>query len=144
MRKLLLTTFAILGITGIAYAIETEYSSNYIHRFEVCGAYSESNQSQIPTGDKTMPVLHLKTTNSIVGIRGGKCATKVNVYARELQGNIITINCRFTKEQRMDLIKKMESAATNPVAEQQLKEKLTNYIKNRPDVCTYKNLLEEE
>lgn len=146
MKKLLLISLIITIATQICCAVDVSeiFSDQYIHRLEVCGPHSEYKNSQVQTGDRKIPILHLKTTNSVVGIRNGKCAIKSVVHGIELQQDVITLNCQFTEEQRMALAKKMKAAQSDPLEAKRLKATFNNYVKNRPDICTYRNRFEED
>lgn len=145
MKKILLLSIIAICLSGIAYAIEqVKYSDKFIHRFSLCGAYSESTDSQISTGDRQMPTAHLKSTVSVVGIRNGKCAIRYNIYAKEMMKDILVINCAFTQEQHTSLLRKMKAAQQDETARQNLKQTMKNYIEKRPDVCTYRNYMNED
>lgn len=145
MKKFLILSLIVISITGICFASDfINYSEQFIHRFELCGAYSESTDSQISTGDRQMPVLHLKKTKSVVGIRNGKCAVKYNIYAKEMMKDILVVNCAFSKEQHTSLLQKMKNASKNSIEKEYLYKTLKNYFENRPDICTYHNYMEED
>lgn len=145
MKKFLLISLIIISFTSICIAaIPKNYTEQYIHRFEICGAYSETNSVQVPTRMKNPSVYNLKITESVVGIRNGKCATKSTIYCEELKQNIFLIDCAFNEQQRTTLAAKMKAAKSNQAEYQKLQDTMNNYIKNRPDVCRYRNLLDEE
>ena len=142
MKKILLSTGFFIAISGISIAAEgIFYSDTYINKFAACSPYSESYTSNIPSQDPNSPTLHLKSTETIVGIQAGKCATKSQVYSEDLKQDIVTVNCTFTNEQRMALVDKMKKAKTDSQAAQDFQNTVTDYVKNRPEICTMKNLL---
>ena len=91
-----------------------------------------------------MPIAHLKSTISVVGIRNGKCAIRYNIYVKEMMKDIVLVNCAFTQEQHTSLLQKMKAAQQDETAREKLKQTMENYIKNRPDVCTYRNYMNED
>lgn len=136
MKKFLILLFVIIVFSGVSVAVQKKtYSAQYAHRLGVCGAYSE-NYSTTITSNEEKYTLHLTTVESILGIRGGKCATKSEVYCKEAGNNVILkVECYFTQEQRSELAKLMNAATTDYGAAHNLQNKMTNYIEKRPDVC---------
>lgn len=142
MKKFLLSTGLVIVTTGVCIATEgIFYSDTYINKFASCLPYSESYTSNIPTQDPNLPIIHIKSTETIVGIQSGKCTTKSQVYSEDLKQDIATVNCKFTSEQRTMLSEKMKKAKTDPQVAQELQNIVTDYIQNRPEICTMKNLL---
>ncbi len=142
MKKILLSTGVIIAVTGAGIAAEgVFYSDTYINKFASCIPYSESYETDVPTQDVNSPVLHLKSTETILGLKAGKCATKSQVYSKDLQKDIVTVNCTFSNEQRTLLSQKMKKAKIDPQAAQDFQNTVTDYVQNRPEVCTMKNLL---
>lgn len=145
MKKFLLISLIFIGFTSLCIAATPKnYSEQYIHRFEVCGAHSETHKVQVPTRLKNPAMYNLQITESVVGIRNGKCATRTKIYCEELLKDLLLVNCSFTQEQRKALVTKMKAAKNNQVEYQKLQNIMNNYIKNRPDVCQYINFLEED
>ena len=145
MKKFLLLSLIIISFTSICIAATPKnYTDQFVHRFEVCGAHSETHSTQVPTRVKNPSIFNLKITESVVGIRNGKCAVKSTVYCEELKKDIFIVDCAFNQQQRTALIAKMKAAKNNQAEYQKLQETMNNYIKNRPDVCRYRNLLEED
>lgn len=135
MKKLLIISLLIIGFGGIGFsAMKKTYSAQYAHRLEVCGAFSE-NYSTTMSSNQEHYTVHLTTTETVLGIRGGKCATKSEVYCQEAGQVVLKVECAFTQEQRVELAKLMTSATTDSGAANRLQNKMNNYIQNRPDVC---------
>lgn len=142
MKKFLLSAGLVIAVTGICIASEgIFYSDTYINKFANCLPYSESYDIDIPTQDVNSPVVHMKSTETIVGVQAGKCATKSQVYSKDLKQDIITVNCTFTNEQRLALVEKMKKAKTDTQAAQDFQNTVADYVQNRPEICTIKNLL---
>lgn len=142
MKKILLSTALILSIAGVCTASQgVFYSDTYINKFATCSPHSESYETDVPTQDVNSPVLHLKSTETIIGLKAGKCATKSQVYSKDLQKDIVIVNCTFSNEQRTLLSQKMKKAKIDSQAAQDFQNTVADYVQNRPEVCTMKNLL---
>lgn len=145
MKKFSLTLLLIIGLASICIAdVPRKYTDQYVHRFEVCGAHTETHYAQIATRLKKLPIMNLKINKSVVGIRNGKCAIKSTIYCEELNRDVYVVNCAFNQQQREALVAKMKAAKDNSEEAQKLQNIMNDYIKNRPDVCSYRNLLDEE
>lgn len=144
MKKILLTCTIILTAAGIGFsAEEISYSDTYIHKLDVCEPYTENYEAEIPTNDPNTPVLHLLTKESVVSLKDGKCATKSSVYSKDMNKDILIINCSFPEDERKSLVSKMKAAKTDSTSKEQLQQTITNYVQNRPDVCQVTNLLKD-
>ncbi len=142
MKKFLLTITVLVGTIGISIAAADTYSEAYIEKFGSCTPYSENYETEIPTQDQNTPVLHINSIEEIIGFKDGKCITKSTAHCKEMNQDIIIVNCSFTKEQQNMLLPQMKAAKTSPQAKQKLQETITNLVKNNPDTCQVKNLLE--
>ena len=85
MKKFLLSAGLVIAVTGICIASEgIFYSETYINKFAECLPHTESYDTDIPTQDENTPIIHLKSTETIIGMQAGKCATKSQVYSEDL------------------------------------------------------------
>lgn len=144
MKKFLLTITALIGTIGISIAAADTYSDTYIKNFDSCTPYSENYETEIPTQDQNTPVIHINSKEEIVGLKNGKCQTKSTAHCKEMNQDIVIVNCSFTKEQQNTLLPQMKAAKTSPQAKQQLQNTIANFVKNNPDTCQVKNLLQND
>ena len=119
------------GLSANAVSRRPLYSNDYAHRLDVCGAYQENYFYNIREQGKT---LNLKTSESVIGIRGGKCATRSVIYLRQYPKPVGEIQCSFTEKQRKNLAAKITAAQKNPKEEQFYKQTYASYVRN-PEIC---------
>ncbi|MBD5403216.1 hypothetical protein HDR58_10550 [bacterium] len=142
MKKILLTAFVFSCAVGVVTA--ATYSNTYSQNLEKCNPYIEKFKVQIPTEDPNTPVLHLQSTETIMGWREGKCVTKSMVFSEDLNQNIIETKCAFSKNQVDSIVKKTNAANKgDDKAAKNLQEELTGYAQDSA-TCQVNNLLKED
>ena len=103
--------------------------------------YIEKYDAKIPTDDEDAKPLDIKTTESILGWKNGKCLTKSVVYSKDLNQDILSSNCAFSQTQLDTVVKKMENIKSkNSKNKKQLQNEITKYI-NDNAICSTKNLI---
>ncbi|MBR6723167.1 hypothetical protein IKL64_06905 [bacterium] len=136
-------TFLIIGFfTGLcadAVSRRPLYSNDYAHRLDVCGAYQENYFYNIREAGQ---ILNLKTSESVIGIRGGKCATRSVIYLRQYPRPIGEIQCYFTEKQRKNLAAKITAALNSPREEQLYRQTYASYVRD-PEVCKILDFTED-
>lgn len=139
-KILLCFIVCILTCTIAQGSIRPLYSDDYANRLEVCGPFQENllYNSYIPNKK-----IYLKSEEIIVGIRNGKCLTRSDIRLRQHNKLLITINCKYSAEQRKSLADKIREAKQSPAKEKQFRQLQNYYINNRPDICTTINHIED-
>ena len=143
LSKLFLTIISICLLTVLSADAITRrpvYSDDYAHRLELCGSYEEDYFYNINAPGTR---LNLKTTESIIGIRGGKCATRSVIYLRTHPKPIGEIKCSLTEAQRKNLAAKIRLAKKSPREELYYKQTYANYTHN-PEICTFIDYTEDD
>ena len=141
MKKILL--FAIISFIGlnIVFASGSIYSDNYVKHLKDCSVYIEKYDAQIPANDENSTPLNIKTTESVLGWKNGKCLTKSVVYCKDMNQDILSSHCAFSESQLDNVVKKMQNIKSkNSKNKQQLQNDLTKYIKDNA-LCVTKNLI---
>lgn len=140
--KILLITLSV--ITGLCAYAQCTYTSNHIKHMRECAPYSEEYTTSIPTGNETTPILKLKSKETVVGWNNEKCEVTTEVYSFDMDKNILTAKCSFSKPQLEFILTKMDTIndTNNPNDKKELTDKIASYM-NNPDICTVKNLLKE-
>lgn len=97
MKKLLLTTAVVICTAGFTAANGGTYTPEYITHLKNCSVHTEKYNAEIPTDDPNTPVIHLKSTETILGWREGKCLTESKVFSVDMNQDIISTNVHFQK-----------------------------------------------
>ena len=91
MKKILLgTSILVFGVSTFA---SLTYSDNHIAHLKTCSPYSEVYVAKIPTQDPNTPLLHLRSTEKVLGWNNGKCKNSSIVYSAH--GNFDNRLCFF-------------------------------------------------
>lgn len=118
-----------------------KFSPDYIRRLRVCGPHQESIFYNIDADETTY---HIKATETIIGIRDGKCRTKTVLVLKDFDVTAGKIECAYNEQQRKTIADKITEAQNNPKKFPELQKLLNYYRKQRPDVCKPTNYFAEE
>lgn len=142
MKKILLTSAILLGAAGIVSANGGTYTPEYITHLKDCTVHTEKYNAEIPTEDPNTPVIHLQSTETIMGWKEGKCITKSSVFSVDMNQEILTTQCAFSEKQLDSVVKKMDAAqkSNNIEAKKELQEEMTKLV-NDTSTCQINNLL---
>lgn len=145
MKKLFLTSVVLIGVAGIVAANGGTYTPDYITHLKDCTVHTEKYNAEIPTDDPNTPVIHLQSTETIMGWREGKCITKSTVFSVDMNQDILTTQCAFSEKQLASVVKKMESAQQSGKAEakKELQEEMTKLVQDT-STCQINNLLKTD
>lgn len=145
MKKLLLTSAIIICAAGFTAANGGTYTPEYITHLKNCSVHTEKYNAEIPTDDPNTPVIHLKSTETILGWREGKCLTESKVFSVDMNQDIISTKCAFSEKQLESIVKKMETAQKSGKADdkKELQEEMTKLVQDT-STCQINNLLKTD
>ena len=81
MKKFLIFSILVAGISNVLAQENYTYSPAYISHMRNCSPYTDEYTVDIPTDDSISPYLKVKSTEEIVGWLNGNCITKSTVYS---------------------------------------------------------------
>ena len=145
MKKFLVFSILIAGISGVFAQENYTYSPAYLSHLKNCSHYIDEYTVDIPTGDSTSPYLKVKSQEEITGWLNNKCITKSTVTSLDLNEKIMVIKCGLSKDQLKSIMDKMKAVNStgSTDARQVLSDEMVKIIEDGT-TCKVKNYLAEQ
>ena len=142
MLKKFFVIMSILVVANATIAASGIFTADYIKHLEKCEVHIEKYDAEIPSSNDVEGPIHLKTTETILGWKNGKCLTKSVVYSKDLKKDILTSNCSFSQPQLDIIVKKMQQTKSKDTkVSQKAQSEIAKYI-NENSICVTKNLVQ--
>jgi hypothetical protein len=142
LEKMLLSLILCGFITLSAQCSTTRplLSDEYANKLELCAPYKEN---LFYKGLSTQGIFNVKSEETIIGIRSGKCVTNSIIRERASNNKLYTVTCQYKKEQYTKLSSMIKEAKLSQTKEKHYRQLNNYYLKQRPDVCQTYSHLEE-